>query len=75
MARLKPQTTIGCSEIDGMSASRIYRVRGGPHDDRWFWAVQIGPGRVPFNSGTGNADGGWEAREACEANPRAMGDA
>ncbi len=40
--------------IDGMSAARIYRVRGGPHDGRWFWAVQIGPGRVPFNSGAGN---------------------
>jgi hypothetical protein len=29
--------------IDGLSAARIYRVRGGPHDDRWFWAVQIAP--------------------------------
>jgi hypothetical protein len=38
--------------IDGMSAARIYCVSGGPHDGRWFWAVQIGPGRVPFNSGT-----------------------
>jgi hypothetical protein len=59
-------------DIDGMSAARIYRVRGGPHDGRWFWAVQIGPGRVPFNSGTGNADGGRQAREACEAILRAM---
>jgi hypothetical protein len=59
--------------IDGLSAARIYRVRGGPDDGRWFWAVQIGPGRVPFNSGTGNADGGREAREACEAILRAMG--
>ena len=61
--------------IDGMSAAHIYRVRGGPHDGRWFWAVQIGFGRAPFNSGTGNADGGGEAREACEAILRAMGDA
>jgi hypothetical protein len=61
--------------IDCVSAARIYRVRGGPHDGRWFWAVQIGPGRVPFNSGTGNADGGREAREACEAILRTMGDA
>ncbi len=60
--------------IDGMSAARIYRVRGGPHDGRGFWAVQIGPGRVPLNSGTGNTDGGREAREACEAILRAMGD-
>ncbi len=60
--------------IDGLSAARIYRVRGGPKDERWFWAVQIGPGRVPFNSGTGNADGGREAREACEAILRAMKD-
>jgi hypothetical protein len=51
--------------IDGMSVARIYRVRGGPHDGRWFW--EIGPGRVPFNSGAGNADGGRQAREACEA--------
>ncbi len=43
--------------IGGMSAARIYRVRGGSHDGRWFWAVQIGPGRVPFNIGTGNAAG------------------
>ena len=56
--------------IDGLSAARIYRVRGGPHDGRWFWAVQIGAGRVLFNSGAGNADGG---REACEAILRAMG--
>ena len=60
--------------IDGMCAARTYRVRCGPHDGRWFWAVQIGPGRVPFNSGAGNADGGREARETCEAIPRAMGD-
>ena len=31
------------------------------------------PGRVPFNSGTGNADG-REAREVCEVILRAMGD-
>jgi len=62
-------------QVDGLSAARIYRVRGGPHDGRWFWAVQIGPGRVPFNSGAGNADGGREAREACEAILQAMGDA
>jgi hypothetical protein len=59
--------------IDGMSTARIYRVRGGSHDGRWFWAVQIGAGRVPFNSGAGNADSGREAREACEAILRAMG--
>jgi hypothetical protein len=52
---------------DGLSAARIYQVRGGPHDGRWFWAVQIGPGHVPFNSGTGHAGDGREAREACEA--------
>jgi hypothetical protein len=49
--------------IDGMSAARIYRVRGGPHNGRWFWAVQIGPGRVQLNSGAGHAAGGREARE------------
>jgi len=61
--------------IDGMSVARIYRMRGGPHDGQWFWAVQIGPGRVPFSGGTGNADGGRKAREACEAILLAMGDA
>ncbi len=61
-------------KIDGMSAARIYRVRGGPNNGRWFWAVQIGPGRVPFNSGAGNADGGREAREACEAILRGIGE-
>jgi hypothetical protein len=60
--------------IDGISAARIYRVRGGPHDGRWFWAVQIGLGRAPFNSETGNANDGREAREACEAILRTMGD-
>jgi hypothetical protein len=50
-------------------------VRGGPHDGRWFWTVQIGPGRVPFNSGAGNADGGREARETCEVILLRMGDA
>jgi hypothetical protein len=44
--------------VDSLPAARIYRVRGGPHDGRWFWAVQIDLGRVPFNSGAGNADGG-----------------
>jgi hypothetical protein len=39
--------------IGGLSAARIYCVRGGPRDGRWFWAVQIGRGLVPFNSGTG----------------------
>ena len=61
--------------IDGMSAARIYRWCGGPNDGRLFWAVQIGLGGVPFNSGTGNADGGREAREACEAMLRAMANA
>ena len=61
--------------IDRLPAARIYRVNGGQNDGRWFWAVQIGPGRVPFNGGTGHAGGGREAREACEAILRAMGDA
>jgi hypothetical protein len=58
--------------VDGLTAARIYRLNGGPNDGRWFWAVQIGPGCVPFNSGTGNTDGGRQAREACEAILRAM---
>ncbi len=60
--------------IDGLQAARIYRVRGGPHDGFWFWCVQIGPGRAPFNSGAGHASNGREARETCEAILRAMKD-
>jgi hypothetical protein len=58
--------------VGNLPAARIYRVRGGPHDGRWFWAVQIGPGGAPFNSGTGHADDGRGAREACEAIIQAM---
>ena len=58
--------------LNGLSATRIYRVRGGPHDGFWFWAVQIGPGGVPFNSGAGHAASGREARESCEALLRAL---
>ncbi len=52
--------------LGNLPAARIYRVSGGPHDGRWFWAVQIGPGGAPFNSGTGHADDGRSARETCE---------
>ncbi len=58
--------------VDALPAARLYRVAGGPHDGTWFWAVQIGAGRAPFNSGTGHAEGGREAREACEAILRAL---
>ena len=50
-----------------LPSARIYRVRGGPHDGRWFWAVQIGPDGAPFNSGTGYAADGRGAREVREA--------
>jgi hypothetical protein len=60
--------------IDGMSARRAF-IACAAARGRGFWTVQIGPGRVPFNSGTGNADGGREAREACEAILRVMEDA
>jgi hypothetical protein len=39
--------------IDGLSAARIYRLRGGPHDGRWFWAVQIGPWSSPVQQRDG----------------------
>jgi hypothetical protein len=57
-----------------MSAARIYRVRGGAHHGRWFWAVQIALVASHSTAGWVNADGGREAREACEAILRAMGD-
>ena len=60
--------------VGNLPAARIYRVRGGLHDGRWFWAVQIGPDGAPFNSGTGHAEDGRGAREACEAILRALKD-
>jgi len=47
--------------------ARIYKVRGGPQGDRWFWAVQVDVEGRSWNGGTGYADTGREAREACEA--------
>jgi len=61
-----------CLLIGGLQAARIYRVRGGPQDGCWFWAVQIGANDAPFNSGTGHAEGGRQARETCEKIVRAM---
>jgi hypothetical protein len=57
-----------------LPAARIDQVRGGPYDGGWFWAVQVAAGNVPFNSGTGHARDGREAREACEAILREMKD-
>jgi hypothetical protein len=34
--------------------------------------VQIGANDAPFNSGTGHAEGGRQARETCEKIVRAM---
>ncbi len=52
---------------NGDAVARIYRVRGGPRDGRWFWAVQIDAHFRPWNSGTGCAKTGRDAREAVEA--------
>jgi hypothetical protein len=47
--------------------ARLYRVTGGPNDARWFWAVQIDAQGRPWNSCTGYAPAGAEAKAAVEA--------
>jgi hypothetical protein len=58
--------------VDGLSAARIYRVRGGP--ERWAMVLDRPdwPRSRAVQHWTGHAGGG---REACEAILRAMGDA
>lgn len=52
----------------GLPIARIYKVTGGPNADRWAWAVQVAQdGVTPWNGGSGFADDGRGAREACEA--------
>ncbi len=58
----------------GDAVARIYKVRGGPRDGHWFWAVQIDEQFRPWKGGTGYSETGREAREAVEARvPKLLG--
>ncbi|GLI92322.1 hypothetical protein [Methylocystis echinoides] len=46
--------------------ARVCRMTGGPQDGQWFWAVQIDELGRPWNSGSGNAPSGQEAKAAVE---------
>ncbi len=52
---------------NGDAVARIYKVRGGPRDGRWFWAVRIHRHFRLWNGGTGYCEMGREAKEAVEA--------
>ncbi len=57
-----------CLELPNCDAvGRIYKVRGGPCDGHWFWAVQIDEHFWPWNGGSGCCETGREAKEAVEA--------
>ncbi len=64
-----------CLELpNGDTVARIYRVRGGPRDGHWFWAVQIDESFRPWNGGTGYCETGREAKEAVEVRvPKVLG--
>jgi hypothetical protein len=53
-------------DVNGQPLARIYRYAYGPNAGRWAWFVQVAPQGRPFNGGTGTAETGREAREACE---------
>jgi hypothetical protein len=51
---------------NGRPLARIYHYSFGPNAGRWAWFILVASDGVPFNSGTGVADTGREAREMCE---------
>ncbi|MGJ0509965.1 MAG: hypothetical protein ACR652_23125 [Methylocystis sp.] len=51
---------------NGRPIARIYHYGFGPNAGRWAWFVLVTPDGVPGNGGTGVAESGREAREACE---------
>ncbi len=51
----------------GQPVARIYKVRGGPYDGHWFYALQADEQGRPWNAGTGYCATGREAKEICEA--------
>ncbi len=42
--------------------ARIYKVRGGPFDGHWFYALQVDEQGRPWNAGTGYGGGGRYGR-------------
>lgn len=46
--------------------ARIYRITGGPQNSSWFWAVLVDAQGLPWNSGSGNAPSGAEAKAKVE---------
>ncbi len=50
----------------GQPVARIYKVRGGPYDGHWFYALQVDEQGRPWNAGTGYCATGREAKEICE---------
>jgi hypothetical protein len=51
----------------GEPIARLYNVNGGPQDGRWYWTVPFRPDGSVGSGGTGFAESGRAAREACEA--------
>ncbi len=51
----------------GQAVARIYKVRGGPYDGHWFYALQVDEQGRPWNAGTGYCATGREAKQICEA--------
>ncbi len=51
----------------GQAVARIYKVRGGPYDGHWFYALQVDEHGRPWNAGTGYCATGREAKQICEA--------
>ncbi len=54
-------------DADEQAVARIYKVRGGPYDGQWFYALQVDEQGRPWNAGTGYCATGREAKEVCEA--------
>jgi hypothetical protein len=46
--------------------AHVYRINGGPQNDRWFWAVLIDAQDRPWNSGSGSAPSGAAAKAEVE---------
>lgn len=51
---------------NGRPLARTYHYRFGPNAGRWAWSLLVGQERVPASGGTGLAETGHEACEACE---------
>ena len=56
------------SSRETKASEQAARVTGGPQDGQWFWSVLVDAQGRPWNSGTGNAASGAEAKAAAERN-------